>query len=240
MSLPYQWILFDADETLFIFDAFAGLKRMFAGVGVDFTQADFQEYQLVNKPLWVDYQDGKITAAELQATRFGPWAAKLDVDPQVLNSAFLAAMAEICAPLPGARELLAALQGKAKLGIITNGFTELQTVRLERTGLQHHFDILVISEKVGMAKPDIGIFEHAFELMGHPERETVLMVGDNPHSDIQGGINAGIHTCWYNIHGHDVPAGIAPHYQVSSHYELHNILFFGGSKVSRSRASTDR
>jgi putative hydrolase of the HAD superfamily len=97
-------------------------------------------------------------------------------------------------------------------------------VRLERTGLQHHFDILVISEKVGIAKPDVGIFEHAFELMGHPERDAVLMVGDNPHSDIQGGINAGIHTCWYNVHGHDVPAGIAPHYQVSSHQELQKIL----------------
>lgn len=224
MATPYTWVLFDADETLFYFDAFAGLKLMFAGFGVDFTQADFDEYQLVNKPLWVDYQDGKITAAELQITRFEAWAAKLAVSAMTLNSAFLAAMAEICSPLPGARELLAALQGKAKLGIITNGFTELQTVRLERTGLQHHFDILVISEKVGMAKPDVGIFEHAFELMGHPERETVLMVGDNPHSDIQGGINAGIHTCWYNVHGHDAPAGIAPHYQVRSHQELHSLL----------------
>jgi putative hydrolase of the HAD superfamily len=224
MSLPYQWILFDADETLFYFDAFEGLKQMFTGFGVDFTQADFDEYQQVNKPLWVDYQDGKITAAELQTIRFEPWAAKLAVTAMTLNSAFLAAMAEICAPLPGARELLAALQGKAKLGIITNGFTELQTVRLERTGLQHHFDILVISEKVGIAKPDVGIFEHAFELMGHPPRERVLMVGDNPHSDIQGGLNAGIHTCWYNAHGDDAPAGIKAHFEVSSLQQLRHLL----------------
>ena len=224
MSLPYQWILFDADETLFCFDAFAGLKLMFQGFGVDFTPADFDEYQLVNKPLWVDYQDGKITAAELQTIRFEPWAAKLAVTALTLNSAFLSAMAEICAPLPGVRELLAALQGKAKLGIITNGFTELQTVRLKRTGLQHHFDILVISENVGIAKPDVGIFEHALHLMGNPARDTVLMVGDNPHSDIQGGINAGIHTCWYNVHDHQAPAGIAPHYQVSSHHALHSLL----------------
>lgn len=220
MSLPYQWILFDADETLFYFDAFKGLKLMFSEFGVDFTAADFDEYQLVNKPLWVDYQDGKITAAELQTTRFEVWAAKLGVSAMVLNNAFLAAMAEICAPLPGARELLAALQGKAKLGIITNGFTELQTVRLARTGLQHHFDILVISEKVGIAKPDVGIFEHALELMGNPDRNTVLMVGDNPHSDIQGGINAGIHTCWYNVHGHPVPQGITATFEVASLAQL--------------------
>ena len=222
--MHYQWILFDADETLFYFDAFEGLTRMFAGFGVEFTQADFDEYQLVNKPLWVDYQDGKISASELQVTRFNLWANKLGVSAQTLNSAFLSAMAEICAPLPGARELLAALQGKAKLGIITNGFTELQTVRLERTGLQHHFEILVISEQVGLAKPDAGIFEHAFALMGHPPREQVLMVGDNPHSDIQGGINAGIHTCWYNAHGHAAPAGITPHFEVRSLHQLGNVL----------------
>lgn len=224
MSLPYQWILFDADETLFHFDAFEGLKLMFQGFGVDFTRADFDEYQLVNKPLWVDYQDGKISAAALQTTRFDLWAAKLAVSANVLNSAFLAAMAQICTPLPGARELLAALQGKAKLGIITNGFTELQTVRLERTGLQHHFDLLVISEKVGIAKPDVGIFEYALEQMGNPARDTVLMVGDNPHSDIQGGINAGIHTCWYNVHGQSVPQGISPSFEVTSLAQLQRRL----------------
>jgi len=50
--IPYSWILFDADETLFYFDALKGLKLMFSQFGVDFTQADFDEYQLVNKPLW--------------------------------------------------------------------------------------------------------------------------------------------------------------------------------------------
>ncbi|QYJ78570.1 pyrimidine 5'-nucleotidase [Shewanella acanthi] len=224
-ATPYAWVLFDADETLFHFDAFAGLKLMFEGFGIDFTQADFDEFQLVNKPLWVDYQDGKITAAELQTIRFTAWSVKLGVTPQSLNSAYLAAMAQICVPLPGVPDLLAALQGKAKLGIITNGFTELQQVRLERTGLKHHFDILVISELVGVAKPDVGIFEHALELMGNPSREKVLMVGDNLHSDIQGGLNAGFHTCWYNVQGHAAPVGIRPHFQVGSHQELQQKLF---------------
>ncbi len=223
-TVPYSWVLFDADETLFHFDAFAGLKLMFTDLGIDFTQADFDEFQRVNKPLWVDYQDGKITAAQLQTIRFSAWAAKLAVEPQQLNSKYLAAMAQICAPLPGVPELLSALQGKAKLGIITNGFTELQQVRLELTGLKHHFDILVISELVGVAKPDVGIFEHALQLMGNPPREQVLMVGDNPHSDIQGGLNAGLHTCWYNVHAQDMPLGITPHFQVNSHQALQQLL----------------
>lgn len=222
--MQYKWILFDADDTLFHFDACQGLKQMFSRFDIDFTEPDFHHYQTVNKPLWVDYQDGRITAEQLQHRRFAGWAERLAVSTQRLNSEFLAAMADICAPLPGARELIAALHGKAQLGIITNGFTELQQVRLERTGLKDAFSTLVISEQVGMAKPDPGIFEHALALMGHPPREQVLMVGDNPHSDIQGGLNAGIHTCWLNTDGKAAPQGISPHYQVSSLHELHKLL----------------
>lgn len=72
--MKYEWIWFDADETLFHFDAFKGMQLMFARKGVDFTQEDFQEYQTVNKPLWVDYQDGKITAEEIKHRRFAEWA----------------------------------------------------------------------------------------------------------------------------------------------------------------------
>ncbi|KJG84508.1 hypothetical protein RN24_17845, partial [Yersinia pestis subsp. microtus bv. Ulegeica] len=68
--MKYQWILFDADETLFHFDAYQGLKLMFSRFNVEFSAQDFDHYQLVNKPLWVDYQDGKISATQLQNTRF--------------------------------------------------------------------------------------------------------------------------------------------------------------------------
>lgn len=219
-AIPYEWILFDADETLFHFDAYAGLQRMFANYNVDFSPADFAQYQQVNKPLWVAYQDGKISARELQETRFTGWAKTLAVTPQQLNDAFLQAMAEICRLLPGAQALLDALLGKVKLGIITNGFTALQTIRLERTGLIDHFDLLVISEEVGVAKPDVAIFEHAFERMQRPDKHKIMMVGDNPHSDILGGINAGIHTCWYNPEGAEKPADITPHIEVRSLQEL--------------------
>ncbi|MFN2767701.1 pyrimidine 5'-nucleotidase, partial [Escherichia coli] len=89
---------------------------------VTFTAEDFQDYQAVNKPLWVDYQNGAITALQLQHQRFDVWAERLNVSPGVLNEAFLNAMADICAPLPGAVSLLDSLKGKVKLGIITNGF----------------------------------------------------------------------------------------------------------------------
>ena len=219
-----DWVLFDADETLFHFDAFAGLQRLFQGYGITFTRDDFEDYQAINQPLWVEYQNGTISALQLQQQRFEGWAARLNVSAAQLNSDYLAAMAEICTPLPGAPELLNALRGRVKLGIITNGFTALQQVRLERTGLAGYFDVLVISEQVGQAKPHPAIFDEALRLMGNPARERVLMVGDNPDSDMLGGINAGMATCWLNVSGRAAPEGIRPDWQVSSLPQLQRLL----------------
>lgn len=220
----YQWVLFDADDTLFHFDAYSGLRNMFSGYGVDFAESDYRAYNEVNKPLWVDYQDGRISAQQLQQQRFNNWADRLQVPAAHLNQAFLSAMADICSPLHGAVDLLDALRGRAKLGIITNGFTQLQRARLQRTGLCAHFDVLVISEEVGYAKPHVGIFEHAHALMGQPERSSVLMVGDKVETDILGGINAGFDTCWYNPAGLPAPDGVVPHFQVDSHAQLQERL----------------
>ena len=222
--MNYEWILFDADDTLFHFDAFAGLQRMFAGFEAGFSHQDYLDYQQINKPLWVDYQNGTITAKQLQHKRFNGWAVKLQLPAQQLNSAYMAALADICVPLEGAASLLNALRGRARLGIITNGFTELQQVRLERTGWREHFDVLIVSEEVGVAKPHRDIFEHALVLMGQPAREQVLMVGDNPDSDILGGLNAGLHTCWLNVDNRAAPAGVTPHFLVSSLQQLEKLL----------------
>ena len=221
----YEWILFDADDTLFHFDAFSGLQLMFSRYGMEFAEQDYHAYQTVNKPLWVDYQNGHIGARQLQRQRFQPWADRLQIPAHDLNSAYLATMAEICTPLDGAVSLLAALAGEARLGIITNGFTELQQARLERTGLGHHFEVLVISEQVGMTKPHREIFDHALSLMGNPPPDLVLMVGDNPDSDIQGGINAGFDTCWVNVDGRVAPESVKPTYEVTSLAELERLLF---------------
>ncbi|BCG07958.1 MULTISPECIES: pyrimidine 5'-nucleotidase [Buttiauxella] len=222
--MNWDWILFDADETLFTFDAFGGLQRMFLDYSVTFTAEDFQDYQAVNKPLWVDYQNGAISALHLQHQRFQGWSERLSVPAGDLNAAFLNAMAEICVPLPGAVSLLNALKDKVKIGIITNGFTALQQIRLERTGLRDYFDLLVISEQVGVAKPDRKIFDYTFEQMGHPPRDRVLMVGDTAESDILGGMNAGIATCWLNAHARSLPEGIRPTWEVASLSELERLL----------------
>ncbi|WP_414147525.1 pyrimidine 5'-nucleotidase [Erwinia sp. BNK-24-b] len=224
MLKEWDWILFDADDTLFHFDAFAGLQRLFQQYDVVFSPDDYQEYQAVNKPLWVEYQNGAITALQLQHQRFQGWADKLNVTPLDLNNGFLSAMGELCLPLTGAVNLLNSLKGKVKMGIITNGFTALQQVRLERTGFLDYFDLLVISEQVGHAKPHPAIFDYALEKMGQPPRERVMMVGDNPDSDILGGMRAGLATCWLNADNRPLPEGIKPDWQVATLSELQDIL----------------
>jgi putative hydrolase of the HAD superfamily/5'-nucleotidase len=222
--MKYSYVLFDADETLFRFDILAGMTRMFKNYGVNFTKDDYIHYQKTNKQLWVDYQNGVISADYLQVTRFNEWSAKLNVSAKELNDAFLDAMAQICEPLPGAIELLNKLKPHARLGIITNGFARLQTVRLEHTGLKDMFEWLVISELVGIAKPNKAIFEHTFELMSNPNKSQILMVGDTASSDILGGNNVGIDTCWLQHPGEQLPEGITPTYTITKLEQLQPIL----------------
>ena len=198
---------------------------MFSSFGVGFTEYDFQQYQKVNKVLWQQYQAHIISADILKRERFKIWAERLNMDELSLNSAFMQAMSEVCKPFSGVVKLLDKLRPQVKLGIITNGFTELQAVRLEYNSLSDHFDLLVVSEQVGVAKPHIDIFEHALKEMGSPEKSKVLMVGDNLHSDIIGGNKAGLDTCWLNQHGAEAQKDIMPTYQVTSYTELEQLLF---------------
>ncbi len=124
---------------------------MFKGYGVDFTTQHYEDYQALNQPLWLQYQSGEISAKQLQEQRFSYWGEQLKYCAFSAECRLFTSHGRGLYPLPGAVSLLNALQGKAKLGIITNGFTDL-TIRLERTGLHNHFDILVISEQVGAAE----------------------------------------------------------------------------------------
>ncbi|WP_058835131.1 pyrimidine 5'-nucleotidase [Luteimonas abyssi] len=224
MSFAYDWVLFDADDTLFHFDAPLGLRTTFARHGIDFGEAEYAAYQAINRPLWVDYQHGRITATELKRRRFHDWAARIGIHPDELNAHFLASMVAACPPLDGVPALLDALRGRARLGIITNGFVDLQEARLQHTGLRDRFDVLVISEQVGKAKPHPDIFKHALREMGEPAPARVLMVGDNPHSDIAGAHAMGFDTCWYNPAALPRPEGIITRYEVVSHEALRGLL----------------
>lgn len=218
--MKYQWILFDADETLFSFHSYLGLKSMLKRYGLEFNEQDYEAFQAVNQPLWVAYQNKEINAEALQRIRFESLAQKTGQDPLVLNRELMDEMALVSQPLEGVREMLASLHGKVKMGIITNGFNALQQKRLENTQTAGFFDLLIVSETVGVAKPDRQIFDYAFSQMGEVERSKVLMVGDTLASDILGGNLAGIDTCWFNPKGLANETAIQPTYEIRSMAEL--------------------
>jgi len=96
--------------------------------------------------------------------------------------------------------------------------TMVQKPRFAASPLSRFFKHIIISQEIGCSKPSIEIFTHAFELMGQPCKSEVLMIGDNLGSDVQGGINYGIDTLWFN-----------PSKSIMNHnatYEIHDLLAF--------------
>ena len=222
--MKYDWILFDIDETLLRFNSYDALQFLFSSFHMPFTDQDFLDYETKNKSLWESYQNGKITIKQLQHDRFSALGKRFNRDPLDLNARFLDAISHVSIPLDGAIDLLDKLKGKTKLGVITNGFTEIQERRIIKNGMHTHFDFIVTSEGAGAPKPQPAIFEHAFSLMANPIREKVLIIGDTLESDILGGINAGIHTCWLNQHKKSAPHHITPHFEIGSLPEFDDLL----------------
>lgn len=218
--MKYQWILFDADETLFSFRSFGGLQKVLARYGLEFNEQDYAAFQAVNQRLWIAYQNQEIDAEGLQRQRFSRLAALTGEDPLKLNALLMEEMALLSLPLENTVATLQALQGKCKMGIITNGFNAMQQKRLDNTQTAPFFELLVVSENVGIAKPDKRIFEYAFAQMGNVDKRRILMVGDTLSSDIVGGQNAGIDTCWFNPHQKPNDSDVRPTYEIHSMLQL--------------------
>ena len=119
--------------------------------------------------------------------------------------------------IEGAERVIKSLLGRVGLVLITNGLKDVQRSRLARSTIGDCFSAVVISEEVGAAKPDPRIFQAAFERMGNPKKEEVLIVGDSLSSDIKGGNAYGIDTCWFN------PARLVCDQDVEIQYEIRHL-----------------
>lgn len=207
MKVPsYDWVLFDLDETLLDFPVAKALEQTLQIYGVMPTPPKMAEYHVLNQRLWQQYNSGEIDAAHLQQTRFSLFAEQVDVAPMAMNDTFLQQIIALSTPLDGVVETLQAFQQRGvRMGIITNGFSLPQRGRLDKLGWSDWFEPLVISDEVHVTKPAAAIFLHALELMGQPSPARVLMVGDNPKTDIAGAAAQGLATCWYNPERHDTP-----------------------------------
>ncbi len=232
MNNAYSWLLFDADGTLFDFEhaEAQALELTLNQAGDQLSLVELEVYRQIfkriNGDLWQLFEVGGITQDSLKVARFAKLVEEtgLSGDPQAMSAMYLANLALNSDLLPGAEELLETLAGDYQMAIITNGLKAVQRPRFGRATITHHFAAIIISEEVGVAKPDPRIFEAAFEAMDRPRREDVLIIGDSLTSDIAGGINFGIDACWYNPQRRPRQDGMVIQYEVQSLYQLAELL----------------
>lgn len=198
----YSTFLIDLDHTLF--DSDTSEKAAFAQTMKTAGVADPSEYShtyhRINMELWASVERGETTPQQVRTIRFERLVAeiKLDADPLEMAENFVNGLGANGELYRGARDLLEQLNERASLALVTNGLSEVQRARIARLNIDQYFDAIVISAEIGKAKPGTAIFDHTFDLLGYPEKESALMVGDSLSSDIRGGTNYGISTCWYN------------------------------------------
>lgn len=202
----YSTFLIDLDHTLFDSDASesAAFDRAMAIAGSGRPGDYDKAFRRINLGLWARVERGELTPQRVRTLRFEMLVeeAGLEADPDLMADTYVEELGANGSLYPGAFELLEFLARRASLALLTNGLGEVQRARIERTGMGKLFDAVVISAEVGAAKPHTEIFDIAFGQLGGPEKDTALMVGDSLTSDIRGGANYGIATCWYNPKRH--------------------------------------
>ncbi len=228
-SQKYRDLFFDIDNTIVDFEQGSqqAFRLVFEELGLDFTDAIYEQYKIVNRRYWMAFEDGRIDNATLRSGRFEAFFKEYgygDYNGQQINDAYLNNLITTTEAIPGIKDLLVSLKVNHRIHAITNGFKEVQRPRLKRMDLIHLFDSITVSDEIGIAKPDSAYFDHAFNLNTPlPIKSKTLVIGDSLTSDIQGGNRYGVDTCWisnsnYNDGGH------TPTYTIKSILDLKEIL----------------
>jgi 2-haloacid dehalogenase len=228
--MRYEWILFDADDTLFDFKRSARLafERTLEHIDMPNEARHWEAYELINRQVWAAFERQEITAETLRRLRFERFLRQAGhpADPVTVNRFYLEQLAGNHFLTEGATELVQYLTAKGRqLGLITNGLREVQRPRISRSALAGRFPVVVVSDEIGVAKPHSGFFDYVHRAMGTPEPDRVLVVGDSLHSDIQGGNAFGHHTCWYNPDRKANDTPYRPTYEIRALADLKNHLF---------------
>jgi putative hydrolase of the HAD superfamily len=196
--LKYRHILFDLDHTLWDFERNSSetLQQLYGHYHLsergNFSIPDFaQKFRDVNRRLWNLYDLNKIDRDYLRDERFRLVLSELGLKDNDLAAALSRDYLAICPSkehvIPHAFEVLDYLKERYQLHIITNGFVDVQHLKLTYSKLKKYFTNIITSETAGHKKPDRGIFDYAMELIGTGNRDCI-MVGDNIETDIRGAI----------------------------------------------------
>ena len=199
--MPIRALLMDIDDTLFDFQTSSrnALSIAFRAFGLPFTPEMWERYRALDAELWQRFERGEITKEALYVERFRVFFTEygLEADPAAFNAAYFRELGDQCNFMPHCEQALRQLHAQYKIFIVTNGNTEIQTRRIAASGMAQYFDYVFISEQLGTKKPEKDFYDKVFAQIGEDRRKSAIMVGDSLSSDMQGGRNAGIPTCFY-------------------------------------------
>lgn len=223
-----QFVFLDLDDTLLDFhkaEAVA-IRRALKEMGLDPTEEVISLYSSINKRHWELLEEKKITRPELLIRRFEVLyeTLGLELSGEKTQSYYGKFLGEGHFFIPGAEALLEALKGKYRLFLVSNGNISVQQGRLESAGIAPYFEKIFISEAVGVNKPDKAFFDHCFGAIECFRPEESIIIGDSLSSDIRGGMNAGIKTCWFNPAGKPGREDIVPDHEIRALGELPGLL----------------
>lgn len=224
----FKFLLIDMDDTVLDFKKaeYVAIRKTLAEAGLDPTDTVCTRYSEINDGYWKRLERKEVTRRQLQVGRFADLFAELGVvaDGEACADRYMENLALGHDFMPGAEEALQALSKKYNLYLASNGNTDTQRSRIALAGIEKYFEAIFISGEVGVNKPDKGFFDHCFAKMEGFDPQKALIVGDSLSSDILGGKNAGISTCWVNP-GHKVaPPELQPDYQIESLSQLEALL----------------
>ena len=225
----YKYILFDADDTLLDFeqDERNAFFSLFKEKGFPCDENLYNEYTTLNLGLWKRFEKGEIDKRYIMEHRFSDLLEKEKIvgDGIELNDRFCFHLSEGGVKMKGAAEVCEALKAKGyKLYIVTNGIKFIQDKRFKKSGLEKYFEYFFISETIGYQKPKAQFFDAVFDKIGDADKSAYLIVGDSLTSDILGGKNAGIDTCWINARSVRNDGEIVPDFTITELSELLKIL----------------
>ncbi len=224
----FQTLLFDADNTLFDFDASerAALDLAFQQFGYPLNDEIRKLYEEINMGLWKQYEQGLMDRNTVIYTRFGLLFDKIGIEDDGIHfeDVYQELLGQQHIIIPGATEVIEYLYPNYDLYIVTNGVTATQLRRLSDSKLDRYMKKIFVSEETGYQKPMREYFDYCFERIPGIEPDRTIIIGDSLSSDMKGGNNAGISTCWYNPGRLESHAGIRIDYEIRSLQELYEIL----------------
>lgn len=204
--MKIKHIFFDLDHTLWDFDKNSNLtfEQLFKVHNIQLELQDFlSEYSPINFNYWKLYRDEKVSKEKLRYGRLKDTFDALNYSASddlidMLSEEYINLLPSNNHLFDGAIELLEYLQPKYELHIITNGFEEVQSLKLEKSGIKKYFNKIITSESVGVKKPNPRVFEFALET-ATANADNSVMIGDNLEADIIGALNCGIKSIHFNL-----------------------------------------